>query len=115
MVYYFLCSSALKKLLTKKKYKKNAVKVGGLFKDNLVPPLDKAVYHMEYLMRHKADLKLKSTDVSGKSRSNLDVYAFLAFASLLALAFACFIARYLFVKLFVLASCLQVARKEKSA
>lgn len=88
----------------------------------MVSPLDKAVYHMEYLMRHKGDLKLKSTDVTGQRSGNLDVYAFLASATLLSLAVACVMARFVFVKAILLASYLQMRRgseegikKEKSA
>lgn len=53
-------SAALKELLTNQKYADRAKEMARLFNDNLVHPLDEAVFWIEYAMRSKGATFLKS-------------------------------------------------------
>lgn len=54
-------------LLRNPKFKNNAKHYGQLLTDTLVPPLEKAVYHVEYLIRHKGAPHLKPAHRDRKS------------------------------------------------
>ncbi|XP_053692178.1 UDP-glycosyltransferase UGT5-like [Sabethes cyaneus] len=55
--------SRINELLTDPTYKRLAKKASQLFRDNLVPPMDEAMYWIEYVIRHKGAKHLKSVSV----------------------------------------------------
>ncbi|XP_059088852.1 uncharacterized protein LOC131884964 [Tigriopus californicus] len=66
-------------LLTDPKFKDNARHYGQLFTDNIVPPIEKAVYHVEHLIRHKGAQHLKPAHLhlNWLQYHSVDVVAFL--------------------------------------
>lgn len=65
-------------LVNDPKYKNNAQYFGRLVSDNLDPPIEKAVYYVEYLMRHKGAPHLKPAHrhLNWLQYHSLDVVAF---------------------------------------
>ncbi|XP_055320800.1 UDP-glucosyltransferase 2-like [Sitodiplosis mosellana] len=53
-------STALEEMLTNKVYKNRAKEIARLFNDNLVHPMDEAIFWIEYVMRSKGAKHLKS-------------------------------------------------------
>lgn len=53
-------STALEELLNNKAYYNNAKEIARLFNDNLVNPMDEAIFWIEYVMRSKGAKHLKS-------------------------------------------------------
>lgn len=71
-------STAINKLLHDPKYKENAEKKSKIFKDRPISTLDKAVYWIEYVLRHKGAYHLRpgSLDLAWYQNLLLDVIAF---------------------------------------
>lgn len=53
-------SAALEEILTNKEYYDRAKEISRLFNDNLVHPMDEAIFWIEYVMRSKGAKHLKS-------------------------------------------------------
>lgn len=72
-------------LLRNPKFKNNAKHYGQLLTDTLVPPLEKAVYHVEYLIRHKGAPHLKPAHrhLNWLQYHSVDVIAFLVLVPVL--------------------------------
>ena len=66
-------------VLNDDKYARIAEKVGSIFKDNAVHPLENAVYHVEFLMRHGDvdHLKPKNRHLNVIQMNLLDVWLFI--------------------------------------
>ncbi|XP_055638321.1 UDP-glycosyltransferase UGT5-like isoform X2 [Toxorhynchites rutilus septentrionalis] len=77
--------SRINELLTNPAYSRLAKKASELFRDNLVPPMEEAMYWIEYVIRHKGAKHLKSVsvDLNWLQYLMLDVFAFFAFVFLL--------------------------------
>lgn len=86
-------TSKLNELLSNKTYYNNAKKASSLFRDNPIPPLDEAMYWIEYVARHNGAPHLKS------AARNLPWYKYLLL-DLLAIVFAVFfVAAFIVYKL----------------
>ncbi len=72
-------SSAMKEVLSNPSYQKSVDHLSAILRDRLVHPLDEAVYHVEYVMRHGgADfLRSPSKDLYWFQYMLLDVAAFI--------------------------------------
>lgn len=57
-------SALLKEMLTEKKYLEKAKEISAIFNDNIVPPMDQAMWWIEYVARHKGAKHLKSSAVN---------------------------------------------------
>ncbi|XP_058818746.1 UDP-glycosyltransferase UGT5-like [Topomyia yanbarensis] len=70
--------SRINELLTNPAFARSAKKASELFRDNLVPPMDEAMYWIEYVIRHKGAKHLKSisVDLNWMQYLMLDVVAF---------------------------------------
>ncbi|RZF36887.1 hypothetical protein LSTR_LSTR004575 [Laodelphax striatellus] len=68
---------ALNRLLTEKSFKENALRLSNLQRDQLVTPMESAIWWIEYVIRHKGarHLRPKSLDLSWYQYYLLDVYA----------------------------------------
>ncbi|NWX65842.1 UD11 glucuronosyltransferase, partial [Promerops cafer] len=80
-------SNALKAVINDKKYKENIQRLSDLHLDRPIHPLDLAVHWVEFVMRHKGapHLRPAAHDLSWVQYHSLDVIAFLAAVTLLAL------------------------------
>ncbi|KAK9736966.1 UDP-glucoronosyl and UDP-glucosyl transferase [Popillia japonica] len=72
-------SDALKEVLRNPKYTNNVKYSSAVLKDQLVDPIDKAEYWIEYVVRHKGakHLRLASLDLTWYQHISLDVILFL--------------------------------------
>ncbi|XP_058448414.1 UDP-glycosyltransferase UGT5-like [Malaya genurostris] len=70
--------SRINELLTNPAFRRSAKKASELFRDNLVPPMEEAMFWIEYVIRHKGAKHLKSisVDLSWIQYLMLDVLAF---------------------------------------
>lgn len=78
-------------LLSNSNYTARTKVLGSIFKDNLASPLDTAVYHVEYVMRHKGApyLSPQYKNLYWFQFYLLDVMAFICAISLLPLYILC--------------------------
>jgi len=85
--------STLQELLTNPKYSESADSVSELMRDNIMTPLDRAVYWTEFNLRHKGakHLRLGSRYLSSYQRAMIDVYGVITAAILLPIVFFVFI------------------------
>ncbi|XP_058790295.1 UDP-glycosyltransferase UGT5-like isoform X2 [Phymastichus coffea] len=87
----FTC--AIKQVLKNPLYRQSLQRLSKQFRDRPMPPLETAIYWIEYIHRHgKNALKSSIEDMPWWQASLLDVYAFIAGSFLIAL--------YIFIKLF---------------
>lgn len=58
------------------RYKKSAKRISGMFRDQIQPPLERAVFWTEFVLRHKGTdhLRLGSIDMAPYQRALVDVY-----------------------------------------
>ena len=86
-------------LISNPKYRKMAKQVSAIFNDNIVSPSETAMYWIEYIIKHKGALHLKSKSI------NLSLYKQLLFDVLLVyliiLYAVYYLLRFLFKKLFI--------------
>ncbi|GJQ80790.1 hypothetical protein Trydic_g9381 [Trypoxylus dichotomus] len=68
-------------VLTNPTYKHNIRKISKLFRDQKETPLERAVFWIEYTLRHKnlSHLSTSTRDMNIYQRENLDIYGFLLF------------------------------------
>lgn len=74
-------------LIFEEDYSKNAKKVSELFKDNLENPMEKAIYWIEYIIRHNGAYHLK---YEGKNLNIIQYYSFDIYGLVILLTFAVF-------------------------
>ncbi|XP_077481085.1 UDP-glucuronosyltransferase 2C1-like [Stigmatopora argus] len=71
---------ALQEVLTEPSYRKNIQRLSKLHKDQPVPPLDNAIFWIEFVMRHKGapHLRIESYKLPWYAYYSMDVYLFLS-------------------------------------
>ncbi|KAK9736941.1 UDP-glucoronosyl and UDP-glucosyl transferase [Popillia japonica] len=101
-------SDALKEVLTNPKYTNNVKYSSAVLKDQLVDPIDKAEYWIEYVVRHKGakHLRLASLDLTWYQHISLDVILFLTAVTV--------ILCYVFYRIIKRLLCRKKSKKEKS-
>jgi glucuronosyltransferase len=79
---------AINKALNDQSYRETAQKLSSIFRDQQTQPLDRAVYWVEYVLRHKGAVHLRSAarDLNYIQYFSIDVMAVLLVISLVALA-----------------------------
>nr|AHX56940.1 UDP-glycosyltransferase 210D1 [Daphnia pulex] len=67
---------SIQEILHDSKYKKSAKRISGMFRDQIQPPLERAVFWTEFVLRHKGTdhLRLGSIDLAPYQRALVDVY-----------------------------------------
>jgi len=91
---------SLNKVINDTRYKESALRLQALYKDNPIPPMEKAVYWIEHIIRHGGRLHLRA---EGADQMNLFQYFMLDIIGFVLFVFA-FIT-FLFVKLVKMACC----------
>lgn len=95
----------IKTLVYDEQYRRKAKEVSNLFNDNLIHPMDEAIYWIEYVIRHKGANHLKSAAV------NMPFYVYYLLDVFGVLLVGLFLFITLIVKIF---SCLCCRSKNKS-
>lgn len=92
-------TAAIDEVLSEPSYEENAKRLGRLFHDNALDPLDNAIYHIEYILRTggAAHLRSAAVDLSLWQQSLFDVSLIILALTLLILAvpsiFICLVLR----------------------
>jgi glucuronosyltransferase len=74
-------------LIFEEDYSNNARKISELFKDNLVNPMEEAIFWIEYVIRHNGAYHLK---YQGKYLSIIQYYSYDIYGMVILLTFAVF-------------------------
>lgn len=103
---------ALNEVLTNPKYQNNVLEINKRLKDQPQTPLEKAIFYVEYVIRHNGAFFMQSSAqyLSFIEYNNLDVYICLAIIAFFAILIPTFIIRKIF-KLFCYKKSL--SKKEK--
>lgn len=98
---------AVQEVLHNPSYRSNMKRLSALHRDTLVPPLETALFWIEYVMRHKgaSHLRTESFKMPWYSYNSVDVFCFLVAVLLMLTAFTVGLIRYL---------CLRMCSKRKS-
>lgn len=93
-------SWAINEVLTNPKYEENVLKVRDRLQDQPQTPMDKAIFYIEYVLRHDgADfMKTSAQYLNVFQYNNLDVYGFFAIIIFVFLAVIRKICKFLFCK-----------------
>ena len=107
-----LLSEALEKVLTDPMYKKKVEKVANRLRDQPQTPMEKAIFWIEYVLRHDGAHHMQSSAqyLNYIENNNLDVYATFALAALLTI----FIPLYVLRKIFRFLSSCKSSASQKS-
>ncbi|XP_050424430.1 UDP-glycosyltransferase UGT5-like [Adelges cooleyi] len=98
--------NSLHEILNNKSYLENAKELSRRFQDQPMKPVDKAVYWIEYVIRHKGAHHLKT------AANQLNWFQFLLCDVIIVLLLSSFLSFYVFIKLLMLC-CRCVTRKSK--
>lgn len=82
-------------LTSQNRYKKSAKRISNTFRDQIQPPLERAVFWTEFVLRHKGTehLRLGSIDLAPYQRALVDVYFVMSLFFIVPLLVMFFIAR----------------------